>query len=58
LAEETGVTLGRRFDISWAEITARHNQIANQLGADREFKRRIDRIQRKIIYIFFAKSTS
>jgi len=32
---ETGVALGRRFDISGAEIAIRHNQIANQLEADR-----------------------
>jgi len=51
LTGETGVALGRRFDISGAGITVRHNQIANQLGADRELKRRIDRIRKKIINI-------
>jgi hypothetical protein len=48
---ETGVDLGRRFDISGAGIAIRHQQIANQLKADRELKRRIDRIRKKIIKI-------
>jgi putative transposase len=48
---ETGVALGRRFDISGAGIAIRHKQIANQLEADRELKRRIDRIGKKLINI-------
>ena len=48
---ETGLALGRRFDISRAGITIRHNGNANQLEADRGLKRRIDRIRKKIINI-------
>ena len=48
---ETGVALGRRFDICGAAIAIRHNQIANQLPADRKLKRRIDRIRKQILNI-------
>ncbi len=48
---ETGVALGRRFDISGAGIAIRHNQIANQLEADCELKKRIFRMRTKIINI-------
>ena len=48
LTGETGVALGRRFDICGAAIAIRHNQIANQLPADGKLKRRIDRIRKQI----------
>jgi len=51
LTGETGVALGRRFDICGAAIAIRHNQIANQLQADRKLKRRVDRIRKQIINI-------
>jgi REP element-mobilizing transposase RayT len=51
LTGETGVALGRRFGICGAAIAIRHNQIANQLPADRKLKRRIDRIRKQILTI-------
>jgi len=51
LTGETGVALGRRFDISGAGIAARHDRIAKQLKTDRKLKGRGDRIRRKILNI-------
>lgn len=51
LTGETGVALGRRFDISGAGIAARHDRIAKKLEADRKLKGRDDRIRRKILNI-------
>ena len=51
LTGETGVALGRRFDICGSAIAIRHNQIANQLPADRKLKRQIDRIRKQIVNI-------
>jgi len=51
LTGETGVALGRRFDISGAGIAARHDRIAKKPKTDRKLKGRDDRIRRKILNI-------
>lgn len=48
---ETGVVLGRRFDISGAGIAALHDRFAKKLETDRKLKGRDDRIRSKIPYI-------
>jgi len=48
---ETNVAFGRRFDISGAGISVRHDQIAKKLETDRKLKGREDRIRRKILNI-------
>jgi len=51
LTGETGVALGRRFEICGAGIAARHGRIAKKLETDLKLKGREDRIRRKILYI-------
>lgn len=47
---ESSVSLGRHFGgISGSAVTLRHKHVADRMGRDRNLRRRIDRVRKRII---------